>query len=186
MTFFGALVNAASGAFTYHQIADRLAYVVGLILAGEKTDDRPDRQAAARSVRLRLPRRSVPVLPAATRRRAAVPQRGAGVLGAVATSRRAAGLPQQHHTVQPRRRLAGPGVARTACVQDHVVPGDGRSRPSAAAHAGVERLYAAPDPRTRGAGHRAGGATPRRHAGQGGVRSPSTTSRSSPASCRWT
>lgn len=32
MTFFGALVNAASGAFTYHQIADRLAYVVGMIL----------------------------------------------------------------------------------------------------------------------------------------------------------
>jgi AcrR family transcriptional regulator len=32
MTFFGALVNAASGAYTYHQIADRLGYVVGLIL----------------------------------------------------------------------------------------------------------------------------------------------------------
>ncbi|MGA5463181.1 TetR family transcriptional regulator [Mycobacterium sp. NPDC050041] len=36
MTFFGALVNAGSGAFTYHQIADRLSYVVGLIL-GEDT-----------------------------------------------------------------------------------------------------------------------------------------------------
>jgi AcrR family transcriptional regulator len=32
MTFFGALVNAASGAHTYHQIADHLGYVVGLIL----------------------------------------------------------------------------------------------------------------------------------------------------------
>ena len=32
MTFFGALVNAGSGAFTYHQIADRLTYSVGLIL----------------------------------------------------------------------------------------------------------------------------------------------------------
>jgi AcrR family transcriptional regulator len=32
MTFFGALVNAGSGVFTYHQIADRLSYVVGLIL----------------------------------------------------------------------------------------------------------------------------------------------------------
>lgn len=32
MAFFGALVQAGSGAFTYHQIADRLAYVVGLIL----------------------------------------------------------------------------------------------------------------------------------------------------------
>jgi len=32
MTFSGALVNAGSGAFTYHQIADRLSYVVGLII----------------------------------------------------------------------------------------------------------------------------------------------------------
>ncbi|OBH15119.1 TetR/AcrR family transcriptional regulator [Mycolicibacter terrae] len=32
MTFFGALVNAGSGAVTYHQITDRLAYVVSLIL----------------------------------------------------------------------------------------------------------------------------------------------------------
>ena len=32
MTFFGALVNAGSGVFTYHQIADRLSYVVGLIV----------------------------------------------------------------------------------------------------------------------------------------------------------
>ena len=36
MTYFGALVNAGSGVFTYHQIADRLSYVVGLIL-GEHT-----------------------------------------------------------------------------------------------------------------------------------------------------
>ena len=35
MTFFGALVQAGSGAFTYHQIADRLAYVVSLILRNE-------------------------------------------------------------------------------------------------------------------------------------------------------
>ena len=32
MTYFGALVNAGSGAFTYRQIANRLTYVVGLIL----------------------------------------------------------------------------------------------------------------------------------------------------------
>ncbi len=35
MTFFGALVNAGSGAFTYEQVADRLSYVVSLVL-GEK------------------------------------------------------------------------------------------------------------------------------------------------------
>ena len=35
MTFFGALVNAASGAYTYHQIADHLAYAVGLIFKTE-------------------------------------------------------------------------------------------------------------------------------------------------------
>jgi len=34
MTFFGALVQAGSGAFTYHEIAQRLTYVVGLILGG--------------------------------------------------------------------------------------------------------------------------------------------------------
>jgi len=36
MTFFGALVNAGSGAFTYHQIADRLSYVVGLLVGDER------------------------------------------------------------------------------------------------------------------------------------------------------
>lgn len=35
MTFFGALVQAGSGYFTYHQIADRLTYAVAMIL-GEK------------------------------------------------------------------------------------------------------------------------------------------------------
>ena len=38
MAFFGALVNAASGAYTYHQIADQLGYGVGLIL---KTGENP-------------------------------------------------------------------------------------------------------------------------------------------------
>lgn len=32
MSYFGALVQAGSGAFTYRQIADRLGYVAGLIL----------------------------------------------------------------------------------------------------------------------------------------------------------
>lgn len=32
MTFFGALVQAGSGAISYHQIADRLTYVIHLIL----------------------------------------------------------------------------------------------------------------------------------------------------------
>ena len=36
MTYFGALVHAGSGAVTYHQIADRLSYVVGLILGDEQ------------------------------------------------------------------------------------------------------------------------------------------------------
>ena len=34
MAFFGALVQAGSGQFTYREIADRLADVVRLILAG--------------------------------------------------------------------------------------------------------------------------------------------------------
>jgi len=36
MTYFGALVHAGSGAVTYHQIADRLSYVVGLILGEDQ------------------------------------------------------------------------------------------------------------------------------------------------------
>ncbi|HEX2285435.1 MAG TPA: TetR family transcriptional regulator [Mycobacterium sp.] len=36
MIYFGALVNAGSGAFTYHQIADRLSYVIGLILGEDR------------------------------------------------------------------------------------------------------------------------------------------------------
>ena len=35
MTFFGALVNAGSGVFTYQQTVDRLAYAAGLILKAE-------------------------------------------------------------------------------------------------------------------------------------------------------
>ena len=36
MGYFGALVQAGSGAFTYRQIADRLGYVAGLILGHEE------------------------------------------------------------------------------------------------------------------------------------------------------
>jgi hypothetical protein len=36
MTYFGALVHAGSGVVTYHQIADRLSYVVGLILGDDR------------------------------------------------------------------------------------------------------------------------------------------------------
>lgn len=43
MAFFGALVQAGSGAFTYRQIADRLTYVVNLILSGGGTGKPTDR-----------------------------------------------------------------------------------------------------------------------------------------------
>lgn len=43
MAFFGALVQAGSGQFTYREIADRLTFVVRLILAGAgKTGERGD------------------------------------------------------------------------------------------------------------------------------------------------
>ena len=48
--------------------------------------------------------------------------------------------------------------------QDDVVPRDGRSRPSSAAHPGLEGLHAPSNSRTGGAGHRARRAAPRRHA----------------------
>ncbi|WP_299558184.1 TetR/AcrR family transcriptional regulator [uncultured Mycolicibacterium sp.] len=35
MTYFGAMAQAGSGVWTYHQIADRLGYVVGLIVGEE-------------------------------------------------------------------------------------------------------------------------------------------------------
>lgn len=38
MSYFGALVHAGSGAFSYRQIADRLGYVVGLILTQSDED----------------------------------------------------------------------------------------------------------------------------------------------------
>ncbi|OBG79356.1 TetR family transcriptional regulator [Mycobacterium sp. E2462] len=42
MTFFGALVQAGSGEFTYHEVADRLAFVVRHLLTGaENTAERP-------------------------------------------------------------------------------------------------------------------------------------------------
>jgi AcrR family transcriptional regulator len=37
MAFYGALVQAGSGEFTYHEIADRLADVVSLILTGARS-----------------------------------------------------------------------------------------------------------------------------------------------------
>lgn len=36
MGYFGALVQAGSGAFTYRQIADRLGYVAGVLLDGNR------------------------------------------------------------------------------------------------------------------------------------------------------
>lgn len=45
MTFFGALVQAGSGAVTYRQIADRLTFVVSLILRGDDAVEAPDGDA---------------------------------------------------------------------------------------------------------------------------------------------
>lgn len=42
MAFFGALVQAASGQFTYREIADRLADVVSLILTGVGEETSPE------------------------------------------------------------------------------------------------------------------------------------------------
>lgn len=41
MAFFGALVQAGSGEFTYHEIADRLGGVVNLILTGAERSTSP-------------------------------------------------------------------------------------------------------------------------------------------------
>jgi AcrR family transcriptional regulator len=49
MTFFGALVQAGSGAFAYRQITDRLSFVVALILSGNDAVERRDRPGDTRS-----------------------------------------------------------------------------------------------------------------------------------------
>lgn len=36
MTYYGALVHAGTGTLTYHQVADRMAYVAGLILGDSR------------------------------------------------------------------------------------------------------------------------------------------------------
>jgi AcrR family transcriptional regulator len=57
MAFFGALVQAGSGESTYHKIADRLADVVRLILAGA-ADRRPGDDAGSEGARGRAERSS--------------------------------------------------------------------------------------------------------------------------------
>lgn len=51
MSYFGALVQAGSGAFTYRQIADRLGYVAGLLLGGDDAGRTAARGGADRSNR---------------------------------------------------------------------------------------------------------------------------------------
>ena len=73
---------------------------------------------------------TVPVLPAAARRGPAVSQRGARLLGVVPHSDVHQGFRNSTTLSNRVRRLAGPGVARTARRQDDVVSGHGRSRPT--------------------------------------------------------
>ena len=87
MTFFGALVNAASGAYTYHQIADHLAYAVGLICQNGRLMTTSDRQATPLldPYDYDFHEDPYPYYQAAARRGPAVPQRGARLLGVVPT-----------------------------------------------------------------------------------------------------
>ena len=48
--------------------------------------------------------------------------------------------------VQQVRGVAGSGLAGSARVQDHVVPGDGRSGAPAVAHPGVQGIHPTPHP----------------------------------------
>ncbi len=83
MTYFGALVTrAAAPSPTTRSPTDSATWSAS---SWEKTDDSSmSPTTCPRPVRLRLPRGSVPVLQAAARRGAALPQRGARLLGAVA------------------------------------------------------------------------------------------------------
>ena len=195
MAFFGALVQAGSGDFTYHQIADRLAYVVGLILAGAGETSRHRKQVTHdRSWRPEL------VLdpydydfhedpyPYYRRLRDEAPLYRNEELGFWALSRHRdvqQGF-RNSTTLSNRDGVSLDPVSRGPHAEDDVVSGDGRPGASSTAHAGVKRLHAAADSRARAARHRDRRAAPRRHAGEGRARKASTTSRNSPASCRWT
>ena len=83
--------------------------------------------------------RTPTLLQAPARRSPGIPQRQPE-LGPDPACRRAQGIPQQHRTVQQAWGISGSDLSNTRVLSDHVVSGDGRSRPSEAAHAGVQGL----------------------------------------------
>ena len=188
MTFFGALVQR--GQRRLHLPPDRRPTQLrrrphprrGPMMTGNRTRQR----RAPRPVRLRLPRGSVPVLQAAARRGSAVPQRGARVLGAVAAQRRAAGVPQQHHAVQPRRRVARPDLARAARAARRCRSSRWTTPPTCGCAHWCRRGS------RRGGSASSSPASPRSPCSTSTrcwrrpTPEPSTTSTNSRASCRWT
>ena len=194
MAFFGALVQAGSGEFTYHQIADRLAYVVRPHPDRAKTEEKQTDDRSVGDHELVLDPYDYDFhedpYPYYKRLRDEAPLYHNEELGFWAVSRHS----DVHQGFRNSTTLSNrdgvsldPVVAGTARVEDHVVSGDGRSGAPAAAHPGVKRLHARRirelEPRVTEIAvqhldtmlEKAGPA----------VR-PSTTSRNSPASCRWT
>ena len=155
MTFFGALVNAGSGAFTYHQIADRLTYVVGLIV-GRRTvtvDVSPTSLLDPYDYDFHED-----PYPYYKRLRDEAPLYHNDELGFWALSRHQDVLQgfRNSTTLSNRVGVSLDPVSRGPhAEQDDVVPRHGRPRPSAAAHPGLEGLHPAAHPRAGTVGRRA-------------------------------
>ena len=183
MTYFGALVHAGSGYVSYREIADRLTYVVGLIL-GRPSVTVPTSDVILDPYDYDFHEDPYPYY---KRLRDEAPLYHNAELGFWALSR--------HHDVREGFRNSTTLSNATACPstrltraarqQDDVVPRDGRPRPSAPAHVGLEGIHPATHPGAGVAGH-----ARRPHLDtmldMAAPVKPSTTSPNSQASCRWT
>ena len=134
-------------------------------------------------VRLRHARGSLPDLCPPARRSAGVPERGVRLLGAVPARGRARRLPQRRQLLQLVGRVPRPVGIQPRGAPDHVLPGPRPAQAHPDALAGGQGVHAHQ-------GQRHGGPHPRDHprapARPRSSVAPSTSSRTSPARCRWT
>src|SRR5699024_6908419 len=97
------------------------------VTKGGADDGRCARTSDVQPVQLRVPSGPLSDLCDIAVAGADLPQRRARVLGTVALRRRSCGIQGFETVVQCERCLARPHRIRITRVQDHVVPGDGRS-----------------------------------------------------------
>ena len=173
MIYFGALVQAGSGAVSYYQIADRLTDVVGLIL-GEDNVTEPREPVTSDQRRVLDPydyeihEDPYPIYRGcATRRRCtATTSSASGRCRATPTCCRASATRRASRTAHGVS--LDPVVARPARAQDDVVPGHGPPAHLRMRALVSRGLHAAPGRRARAAHPRARRAAPRRRCCEAG------------------